>query len=139
MIHRAPVDGVTAVRLAHGHAQADSDRARAEADRAAARHDRDQARADARAAAADAHAARADALRASADGLESGVRAMREMSINLQNPAYRAQLIAEARTEGRTVTDSELQAGIARFATVAETTAAKARQLRQRSESGSDR
>lgn len=133
-----PVDATARTRVAQRQADVARNRARAEADRAAALQDREQARAQARAAVADAQAIRAAAQRASADALESAAATMRETSVRLQDPAYRAQLIAEARAQGRTVTDSELQAGISRFASVADTTAARARQMREQETSGSD-
>ena len=157
--HQAPVDRVSYVRAAQDRAGLDADRAasrrdreQAIADARAAREDarqhRQRAEADSRAASADARAGRAaarealagarDQMRSGANEMERGAETMRDEARKLQNPAYRAERIAEARAQGRTVTDAQLQALSPRLATQADELVARARQLRQRSEAGSD-
>ena len=150
-----PARSLTMAAISRDEARTVQDRARAEADRAVALQEREQARADARAIARDARAARADALRsvadarsamadarvqmrAGADEMERGAATMRAESVKLRDAEYRAERIAEARAQGRTVTDAQLQALSPRLATQADELTARARELRARGEATSN-
>jgi hypothetical protein len=65
--------------------------------------------------------------------MERGAEQMREESRRLLDPAYRAQQIERQRVQGHPVTDAELQALSPRLARQADELAARAVELRGRS------
>jgi hypothetical protein len=67
-----------------------------------------------------------------ADQMVAGAGQMREESVRLRDPAYRATQIERARERGETVTDAELQALSLRLPTQADRLERRAVELRQR-------
>jgi hypothetical protein len=67
-----------------------------------------------------------------ADQMVAGARQMREESVRLRDPAYRATQIQRAQERGETVTDAELQALSPRLASRADRLEQRAVALRER-------